>query len=236
MKKGFTLIELLVVIAIIAILAAMLLPALNKARDKAQGSLCISNLKNSIVMCQLYIADYKGYLNVCGKLGVYTSAADGGDPNQSSSWARVLDYCGYDIDEETKVCPLFEQIGGNYGIQCFTYGGNLAGAYGDRWTFNATPGPGGHSELLTNTTGTIYANDKILIFARMKKPARVVVLGETRGAAAVPGRADFRMQSTNVCMAHNGKGNAAFADGHVMGMTSNEWQNNSSFFTTFMPL
>ncbi|MFA6928934.1 MAG: type II secretion system protein [Lentisphaeria bacterium] len=67
MKKGFTLIELLVVIAIIAILASMLLPALAKARQKAQAVTCMNKLKNLCLAHTFYLQDNDDYFLVSSK-------------------------------------------------------------------------------------------------------------------------------------------------------------------------
>jgi len=57
-QDGFTLIELLVVVAIIAILAALLLPALQKARDSAKGTVCVNNLRQLVLIQTMYASDY----------------------------------------------------------------------------------------------------------------------------------------------------------------------------------
>ena len=79
-KKIFTLIELLIVVAIIAILAGMLLPALNAARDKAKAIQCSGNFSSIGKAAMMYAADWHDYLPP-GSNGDNSS-----DPNRKRLW------------------------------------------------------------------------------------------------------------------------------------------------------
>jgi prepilin-type processing-associated H-X9-DG protein/prepilin-type N-terminal cleavage/methylation domain-containing protein len=221
-KRKFTLIELLVVIAIIAILASMLLPALNKAREKAHQISCINNLK------QLHFS-FVGYLGDNDDSFVPWEYPSGSDYRYNWAW-NLRDH-GYITNTSILKCPKIAGMthantngandvvaSPNYAnaFKYIAYGYNYN--YGFGRTSSSSPGRMIPPKLnmVKNTSSKILVGDSHRHESKGNQDLGTAVINGGDPTLAATGTGTLHDR-------HNGAANLLFADGHAGSMKNAEW-------------
>lgn len=201
-KSKFTLIELLVVIAIIAILAAMLLPALNKARNKAKAIGCVNDLKQNLTVMHLYQDGNSGWI----------LSYDGG----KNHYGRVLIDAGYIPGVSYLDAPLYGLAPRSWTCSVVVdpnviEGSNqvrIANMYGVPSTI-----------LSKDRTTEIWVSSIAYKFqANFPAPSSLLYLADAANTDNKTPRYYFRWYGTDknrLALNHQGQAGSGFLDGHV---------------------
>lgn len=214
-KKRFTLIELLVVIAIIAILAGMLLPALNKARDTAYSSSCVSNLKQLGTAMDMYVGDNDDFLP-------YSSYTRPTDNSKEDYWGWQFANSKY-ATVKIFLCAGRKGETGVYKERLLTMPFSSEEPYRDAWRdtdygvpYRMMPGKWGTPSKKTRVT---RPSEKLLVADSAHVASGVI----TRGEYSFCPPYDFDTSWNGILwVAHknNTQVNITFADGHVGSIVS----------------
>ena len=230
-RLSFTLIELLVVIAIIAILASMLLPALNKARDKANAISCASNLKQIGTSSAMYSADYDDLIVSCTENCESQLNTSGTRP---SLWLDLLEpyFKNPNIFVDPAVAAIYSGDWKENNVSPRVVNESGYAIAKTQFGYKCNMPYGVNSYLTLN--GTTNTRRKI---TQYKKLSTTIFAGDTQGShrfsQVLGSYITVTGQYSQFCpaiMRHNYKPNFVMLDGHVQKLVTsellqNEWWN-----------